>query len=185
MKKKCFCRPFLFFLFTSFVLGGCGQSKNNGMEEPGGLGYHAMAYDSESDKIVLYGGYLSTATWIYDLNTDSWRKIEGGLSPENRMFPAMTYDETVDRVILFGGGTGAQAPHFGTVYSDTWSFDCNTGVWEKLTPPRNPGKRVYGALVFCGKRGISVLFGGWSYDVNYPADGTLWCFDYRHQAWFT
>ena len=41
---------------------------------------HKLAYDSESDKVILFGGGsepydISNETWAYDYNTDSWTQM--------------------------------------------------------------------------------------------------------------
>jgi hypothetical protein len=40
-----------------------------------------MAYDSESDRVILFGGCLGQTvwneTWAYDYNDNKWEKISG------------------------------------------------------------------------------------------------------------
>ena len=50
---------------------------------PGARVMHAMAYDSNADKIVLFGGESATGerlndTWIYDPQTNAWTDVTPG-----------------------------------------------------------------------------------------------------------
>ncbi len=52
--------------------------------QPLKLASHNLAYDAESDRVVLFGGdanpLISDETWAYDLNTNTWTD----LSPDGR-----------------------------------------------------------------------------------------------------
>lgn len=74
---------------------------------------HAMAYDSQSDRIILFGGRVSVSylgvngeTWAYDYNANVWTNRNPTYAPSARYGHAMAYDSQSDRVILFGGYTG-------------------------------------------------------------------------------
>ena len=68
---------------------------------------HAMAYDSESDRVIFQGGvnddFTSEDTWAYDYNSDTWTKMNPSTHPGPRSHSSMDYDVVSDRCILFGG----------------------------------------------------------------------------------
>ena len=74
-------------------------------------GNPGMAYDSESDKIVIFGGFNATSTpgseprdtWLYDFNTDTYTKKTPSPAPRRRAEGEMVYDSLRDKIVLFGG----------------------------------------------------------------------------------
>lgn len=63
------------FCLVILLIASCTRQMNRTFERPAGRGYHAMAYDSESDKIILFSGQtgpyddprsLNNETWAYD-----------------------------------------------------------------------------------------------------------------------
>ena len=53
----------IIFICNNFIfLIGCSKIRNQIAESPPGLGYHAMAYDSESRRVVLFGGQTGDVT---------------------------------------------------------------------------------------------------------------------------
>ena len=76
---------------------------------PSARNAHAMAYDTESNRIVLFGGAdrysfcgLSD-TWTYDVATNSWQDMNPAPAPPGRCCAGMAYDSKADRIIMFGG----------------------------------------------------------------------------------
>ncbi|MDQ4123199.1 MAG: hypothetical protein M3209_17315 [Acidobacteriota bacterium] len=95
--------------------------------------HHALAYDPDTKKAILFGGfsggfrdgvYLGD-TWSWDGKT--WERISAGKSPLARGGkPGMLYDEKTRRMILFGGGTPQKATN------DMWFF--KNGGWSQWQP---------------------------------------------------
>lgn len=81
-----------------------------------------LAYDVESDRVIMFGGFSSSIfwadEWAYDYNTNTWMKIAKG--PGNRFGTSMAYDEESDRIILFGGWYMNMS---GFIENDTWAYD--------------------------------------------------------------
>lgn len=137
---------------------------------------YAMVYDSESDRIILFGGlgYLND-TWSYDLESNTWTQMSPATSPSGRYFPAMTYDEESDIVILFGGRSSEAKE------SDTWAYDYNTDTWTELAPSAHPVGRRAHSMTYDSESDRIVLFGG-SDDADNALDDT-WTFDYNSETW--
>ena len=58
----------------------------------------SLAYDLESDRVILFGGQQVITnryfddTWAYDFNTDTWTEMKPLGSPAGRNFGEMAYD---------------------------------------------------------------------------------------------
>lgn len=137
--------------------------------------YHAMAFDSSRNVIVLFGGYrISTGnlddTWEWD-GTDWVQKASGAVpKPSARQLHGMAFDSSRNVTVLFGG-TDA-----GGLDAETWEWDGTD--WVQKFPASSPGARNSMGMAFDSNRGKVVLFGGfdavgrdaetWEYD------GTNW-----------
>jgi N-acetylneuraminic acid mutarotase/fibronectin type 3 domain-containing protein len=143
--------------------------------KPSARSRHAMAYDSQSDRVVLFGGAGITIalndTWMYDLNTNAWTNMNPAGKPSARSRHAMAYDVESDRIVLFGGAAGA------SVLEDTWAYDLNTNTWSNMSPAGPPPARYGHAMAYDAESDRVVLFGGfhpfsaefadtWAYDAN-------------------
>jgi N-acetylneuraminic acid mutarotase len=135
--------------------------------------FHTMAYDSESDRMVLFNG----KTWTYDYNSNLWEERKPNIEPRQVFGADMTYDAESDRIILFGG----------TVESETWAYDENSNQWERKTPSKSPEKRLYPALAYDPDHDRVVLFGGGrgvdELDVYRQTFDDTWTYDYNTDSW--
>lgn len=142
-----------------------------------------IAYDVQSDRLVLFGGLLglesttaSDSTWTYDYNMNNWTEVSPTFAPSPRFAASMTYDSESDRVILFGGVSISA----GVEYNDTWAFDLETNTWEEMNPSSAPAARYGAAITYDIEEDRVLLFGGnpsritttntfsdtWEYDYN-------------------
>jgi N-acetylneuraminic acid mutarotase len=150
-------------------------------ERPGAGNFHAMAYDAESDRIILFGGAdlndnPYTDTWAYDFEADTWERMAPDVSPPGRYYHGMAYDAANDRVILFGG-TDAWAQ---ATFNDTWAYDYNTDTWTEIDTP-GPTVRAWHAMAYDEASQSVVVFGG-GLDRVATTDET-WVFDVTTDAW--
>jgi hypothetical protein len=151
---------------------------------PPARGWGAMAYDAEADRIVLFGGIGAgdvhlADTWAYDVDTDTWSRVETGTTPARRTYAAMTYDPVGQRLLLFGGANGAWEAE--TVLDDQWSFDLEAAAWTELTPASRPPARGWHAMAFDAESGLIVLFGGGPDRRSYTAE--TWLYDPVANTW--
>jgi len=96
---------------------------------------HAMAYDSNRQRTVLFGGSTGNLnlndTWEWD--GENWTQV-ADTGPSARGGHAMAYDSLRRRVILFGGDDGQSS------FGDTWAWDSATWTQEADTgPPARTG----------------------------------------------
>jgi predicted Ser/Thr protein kinase len=158
-----------------FLFGGSGQIYSQGQlddfgdlwswdgarwiehrSEPSPSGRHGfgLAYDTQRQRLVLFGGYsegkATDDLWEHD--GAHWSQIpRKGRWPVARMAPAMIFDG--ERVLSFGGQDRDK-----NKLSDLWSWD---GVqWIEREPAQSPPGRFWHPLVYDLQRGVAVTFGG-------------------------
>jgi len=149
----------------------------NPTTHPSNRGEHAMAYDAESDRVVLFGGYpLNDETWVYDFDGDNWSKVEPAIRPPAMAaHPAMAYDAESDRIVLFGGS------RVGGPSDETWVYDFNTNTWTEMTPVASPPPRYSHNLAYDSESDRVILFGGFK-AFSTPSDET-WAYDFDSNVW--
>jgi N-acetylneuraminic acid mutarotase len=154
-----------------------------------------LAYDVESDRVIMFGGFSSAIfwadEWAYDYNTNTWMKIAKG--PGNRLGTSMAYDEESDRIILFGGWYMNMS---GFIENDTWAYDFNSDTWTEMKPSISPPSRNNHAMVYDSKADRVLMWGGTDLDGKYadfmwggmdldgkPADFSVWSYDFNTNTW--
>jgi hypothetical protein len=117
---------------------------------------HALAYDSATNQVVLFGGAgtggLLGDTWFFDGSSWTRPQHNAGPTPPARARHAMAYDPVRNKVVLFGGSDSAAR-------GDTWEWDDAKGWVEKL-PTVHPAPRQGAQLAYDRARGAILLFGG-------------------------
>jgi hypothetical protein len=140
-----------------------------------------IAYDSESDRIIMFGGFDMTKykfvdeTWAYDFNTDTWTNMEPRVHPEPRNYHGMAYDPKTDRVVVWGGDLHGVANK-----NAVWTYDYNTNTWEELSSKyaNAPELRDYMNLVYDDKADKFIMYGGYSY-----GNSETWTYDLSTNTW--
>jgi hypothetical protein len=148
-----------------------------------------MVYDSESDRMILFGGIDEGTTyfddtWAYDFNSDTWENIPTTTQPSQRVENSLTYDSESDKVVLFGGGK------WGVTFEDTWLFDYNTLEWTNMTPSVSPSKRLRHGSAYDWESDRVIIYsgtqngvGGRSFVGDYVHDGKTWAYDVNTNTW--
>jgi hypothetical protein len=144
---------------------------------PGARAASAMTYDSDRDRVVLFGGRLLvnpsksgagnlSDTWEW--NGAEWTQ-QADQGPEGRRGHAMVYDVARKQSVLFGGAS------VGTVetreFSDTWTWD---GKSWKQAASFGPSKRSLHSMAYDDVLGLTVLFGGVQLPGSYFGDTWDW-----------
>ena len=159
----------------------------------------AVAYDEESDRIIMFGGtdyycYPEAGpgpgeTWSYDYNTNNWTEMAPSNSPPARAEHSMCYDSINDRIILYGGFDMLKYENNLTFFDDTWAYDYNTNTWTEMSPSANPPPQSTNWLAFDSESEKVVLFGGrlFAADESSPPPGMIhhqtWVYDYSENIW--
>jgi parallel beta-helix repeat protein len=137
-----------------------------------------MAYDSLSDKVILFGGRFSyygcyNETWAYDFDTDTWTNMTPPAAPSSRWSHAMAYDSQSNRVILFGGSNQLEN------FNDTWAFNYEQNEWTNMNPSVAPSPRGDYGMAYDSQSDRVILFGGYA---GYDSDET-WSYDFETNSW--
>jgi len=130
-----------------------------------------MAYDSESDKVIMLAAVY---TWVYDFETNTWTDMQptGDLPPGSN-YQAMSYDTNADRVIAWQCEITSPKCRIG-------AYDYNSNTWETRETEIGPTARDYTTMVYDPKTGLNILFGGQS--LTGYMDET-WGYDYESNTW--
>jgi hypothetical protein len=145
-----------------------------------------LAYDAESDRMILFGGidvkgwFLYDDTWAYDYNSDIWTEMTPAASPPGRNYQAMTYDSQADRVLTWGGVYMDESP----LPESMWAYDYNTNTWEEFPTGEGPypKSRDYAAMAYDVGSDRTILFGGLPIEDPDGEVGT-WAYDYNTHTW--
>lgn len=142
--------------------------------------HHAMAYDTDNNKFVLFGGYnpgvgetYLSDTWILDVSDYSWNQV-GGIGPDDRRSHSMIYDRSSKKIVIFGG--------YGQTYyyGDTWTFDTTQNIWMQVASS-GPSERELHAMIYDQKNERTIMFGG--YEAGAPLDSNTYLFNGGTNSW--
>ena len=148
-------------------------------DAPSGRNGGRMAYDAESYRMVLFGGFdwsersLLADTWILDLDSATWTEITTDPSPPPRNFHQIAYDRGTDHVYLWGGDIRP--------FSDwgvLWSFDANSNTWSSYEKVNRPVSVYYGRLISLPGRDQLLLYGG-----GPTGSDAMWIYDPEASLW--
>ncbi len=152
---------------------------------------HTAAYDSQSDRVIVFGGATKVGgeplgdTWTYDTNTNTWTEMHPVVSPPARAGAMTWYDPQADLVFLFGGAGDWSAwppmPWLAFGGEELWAYDFESDNWTLYRADPNPGYRLTGEVIFDPRSGEALLIGGDTYNADRQFQG--WIGDvwvYRH-----
>jgi N-acetylneuraminic acid mutarotase len=151
---------------------------------PPARGYHALAYEVENDRTLLYAGADSNYnafqdTWSYDFNTNTWENRNPTSSPPALGAHALAYESKNEVVILFGGDVD---PFLST--AETWVYDYDTNTWTNLTTSIAPPPRSGHSMVYDTQSERIILFGGQYWDGQFEfAYHDTWTYNYDTNQW--
>jgi hypothetical protein len=153
---------------------------NDNQSIPGKRIYHSMAYDSESDAILLFGGQSIhtwkadlTDLWLFDLETESWEKVgdfEPGVNSNGAQGPA--YDTESDRVI------------FLNAMGETWAYDYNQNKWQNMMPYKSPCGRAGQKMTYDFESDRIIMYGGFKGTSTRDTFwNETWAYNYNLNEW--
>ena len=137
--------------------------------------FSSMASISGTDKVALFGGFISGPTyfndlWVYDVSDDNWIEMPTpGKKPSPRHTPAMAAIEGTDKIVLFGGNQSL---------NDVWVYDLSDDAWTEMA--KGPSSRTSSRMTTVFGTDNVILFGG-SYltTPNTVYYNDTWIFDYN------
>lgn len=146
---------------------------------PSARSYHAMAPIWGTDKVLLFGGLdkhnnYKADTWIYDLENNSWIKMNPPIKPRERCGHAMAPIHGTDMILLFGG----EDPYW--LSSETWIYDYSENIWiDVYQSDRPPRRRFHSMASIDGEKKV-MLFGGEDYFYGF---NDTWVYDFNSHHW--
>jgi hypothetical protein len=151
---------------------------------PHGRDSHLMTYDVKADRILTFGGDITSdnlideSLWSYDFNADSWQELkpDEASHPLSRFYSSLAYDTDSDRTILFGG------LQLGKDYG-TWAYDYNTNTWQDMKPAEDPGHVQNHYLAYISSIDRVFLFGGDVCVKNCNLSNEIWVYDFNANTW--
>ena len=139
---------------------------------------HAMAYDSDRERVLLFGGaderQVLGDLWEWDGRRWSLLASEG---PPPRTFAALAYDRARHRLVLFGGnrvlfGKGGDEE---TCLGDLWEW--YDAAWHEVHAT-GPPARAEAAMTYDRAHRRTLLFGGYrGSGASRERLGDTWAFD--------
>jgi N-acetylneuraminic acid mutarotase len=137
-----------------------------GNQLPAGRTLSTLAWDSDRDVFVLFGGNTSVLqggtefldTWEFDPRAGTWAQISTSGGPSARHSATMAYDPQRKKMVLYGGITDGP-----TIFRDTWEYTAQQG-WSERSAGGGPGSGK-AAIVFDSVRSQATLVG---------SDGSVW-----------
>lgn len=140
------------------------------LEGPRWRNFASVAYDSNRDVLVLYGGVRSDGEFqdMWEWDGKGWTQIsERGPGP--REAAGMAYDAGRGKIVLFGGSQSGQ------MMNDTWEWD--GAQWIPI-PVGGPSARFPAAFVYDVSSQNILLFGGHKYDSEgFTTHADTWTWD--------
>jgi hypothetical protein len=137
-------------------------------QQPPARAHTALAYNPNTDQLLLFGGRSSAGVeladlWVFDLTNNQWTLIPvgGGPSPgSGRLGHTLTYDPATQSVVLIGGSRDNGNIRLG----DTWHYRDDVG-WVEVTPAPALPPRAYQQVVATGN-GLFLFSKGevWGYE---------------------
>lgn len=148
---------------------------------------HAVTVDTRRNRMLLFGGRQGTGApytmlddvWAFDLEAETWSRIEASAGPTPRDDTILQYDAARDRVLLFGGDTDTGGL-LGGRQGDLWALNLADETWVRLTPdaPRPPARLLHASALLDDRL---LVFGGAQDFLNYLND--LWILDLTTDTW--
>jgi len=149
--------------------------------------FSSAAFDSQSDRLVVYGGFtdmdrfaITNETWSYDFKSNAWTNLTGSYSPPAVYAHTMVYDSESDRIIMFGGHSLA-----GGFLNGTWSYDLDSNTWTNRTPLLSPPARYGASSVYDPVSDRVLIFGGMAANEYFEpvSYDDMWEYDYDANSW--
>jgi len=143
---------------------------------------HAMVYDADRGRVVLFGGYGGATSArarfndLWEWDGTGWTDVTpAGTKPSPRLNALMAYDASRKAIVLRGGNTGTAVPPSGTAIDDTWEWDAATATWSPFTAPALTGTPLAThRAVYDAGRGKVVLYQDYQ---------TMWQWEPATPAW--
>lgn len=154
-------------------IGSAWVQRPNVTPQPTARHDHAMVYNPDRQRIVMFGGYDATTfrrndLWEWNGATGTWEDCTPTTTkPAPRFGQSLAYDSVRQKVIMRGGNTGTGTA-VGAWTNETWEWTagpgpaCNTGSWAvdttTGTAPSNYSNAGFDHIIYDTSRSKTVLY---------------------------
>lgn len=122
----------------------------NGSATIAGRMNHAMVYDEQRNRILVFGGKIKVDmqdsivddTWEFNMTSRMWREIPGTVHPQNRF--SFVYG-LANNHFYVSTGEGLDQSGKRAFYNDIWKFNLDTDTWQAIENKGSPPNEIYGA----------------------------------------
>jgi len=140
----------------------------------------AMAYDSQENVVILFGGFGDDGlerddTWKFDCETREWTELHPSTAPLARYGHVMVYDESIHLIVLTSGNTATQGHQ-----CDTWVYNTTANTWTQLAPIGIPDRLKWPSMTYDSVNQKCILFGG---QIGDYAINRTWTYDAQLNTW--
>ena len=150
---------------------------------------HMTTYDSNSDRIVLFGGFGGKSindpplddTWTYDFNSNTWLKMQPLIKPPARMYAAMIFNNNAKKAIMWGG---RQLEPLGD--KSIWEYDFIKDSWGEIKYDEGPETPyAYPAMIYDDQNDEIIVFGGGVLEAPFVGKQTniIWKYNFKLKNW--
>ena len=129
---------------------------------------HTFAYDPETDRYVLFGGFGSSVlgdTWLMEIDDAGiaqWTELSLSPSPGPRYGSFSAFDEAHGRLLMFSGAQAGVVGDPVNASPETWALDMRSDppVWSLVSTAFSPPGRRNGSTVWDEPSSRLFVFGG-------------------------
>ena len=145
----------IFILDETWEWNGTTWSNRNPSLRPSAREAAAMAFDSVTQRILMYGGDAANDTWTWD--GAAWQQQFPTTPPYQRARPMMVADLERGRVVLHGG-----------LPFDVQTWEWDGAAWHASTPG-SPGALIGNSGAYDTQRREVITFGGEIFGIGYSS----------------
>jgi len=148
---------------------------------------HAMAFDSDSARVILGGGWPGDLeTWLFDTASWTWTRADATGPAPNSHGPALVYDGERRLSLMFGGGP--LAPHLWAAGTNlTSSYNATDEAWIPLGYAPGPRGRWGHGMIYHPNTRSAYVFGGCikieNFDFTCEPANDLWAWEPEANVW--
>ena len=114
----------------------------------------AFVYDKLSNRLILFGGDATHSigihdrTYIFNLNTNSWSRLNTTTSPPSRFSMIYGIDDSNERLLVTVGSLLLirylrAGQNYEGLFQDVWQFSLITDTWSEVNAQGNYFLRRY------------------------------------------
>jgi len=150
---------------------------------------HMTSYDTQSDRIVLFGGFgcksvndsVFSDTWIYNYDDNTWTRMNPNNSPQARCYGSMIFNTNLNKTILWGGRQIEPITD-----NSIWEYNLEEDNWRKIKSNSGPKTSyAYPTLIYDDQKNEMVLFGGGILESPFAGKqlNEIWKYNFDGHEW--